>query len=397
MKRITAILLILSLFMLCGCDINIGNKENQGSSSNTNINGNLMGGTLIQISKYTASKQEIFNHDGVSVTVIEGEYSALPSFQVKNTTEQDIVLVLDAVVYNDVFQASSSGAGKVYKIPAGTDEMLDKCTLLHGSTMVSISGNLSTSVNGTTGSFVQIGTANTVQKREVRFAVYRSLGDSDKDELPKEENLLYRSDLVLLKTSDYDGKEVTKNLPTSECLYDQDGIRIWWQNTTYTASINGTSGTTSGTITGSYKDTFTATDGTISSDGSFSTSIGSATFEGTVTYYTYSSLGNGFCVDNTTGKDIRVEFTATYLEKTSEKEDGDKQETETTKELFSFVPAGKASSRLEYVNELGTPSMNATKVNIRIYDAATGELMAEQSNLEIKTNKLVVEEIKKEG
>ena len=203
MKRIMAIFLALSLLMLCGCDINIGGGENK---QNETIGNQLqVGGNLFEVQKYTAQQQEIFSKDGVSVSVIAGEYASVPQFQVKNTSKQDVAVVLDAVVYNDVFQAAAmTGAGNVYRVSAGTDEMLSKCPLLHGTNVSTMGAGQMTIVGGNiaSGSAIQYGTAGQVQKREVRFAVYKLGGNVDEKALPKEENLLYRSDLVLLKTSD---------------------------------------------------------------------------------------------------------------------------------------------------------------------------------------------------
>jgi len=383
MKRIVAALTVLCL-LLCGCELNFGGGKKENQTTNNSGNGV---GNLTEIMKYTAQEQDIFSNSGVSVTVVAGEYTGIPQFRVKNSGSETVLVALDAVVYNDVFQPGNTGAGNVYEVPAGTDEVLSKCSLLQGT--ASTSGSIHITIGGSISSGdnnMQFGTTKVGQKREVRFAVYKPNGDMDRKEYPKEENLLYRSELVQLKTSDYDGKPVTKSLPGSQCLYEKDGIRIWWQSTMYTASYEGTvSG--SGSIVGSFESIGGSVSGAASGD-SITATIGSIT--GTVkpgstdSVFAFSSLGGGICVDNGTGKDIRVEFTATSSVKDSKDEKDDKNEIPAVQELYISVPAGKASKQLRYMDGRMANAVGAKTVDVRIYDAASGELIAEAKGLEVK-------------
>ena len=365
MKKIFSLILVLLLLLsLCACG------KDDGNTNNT-------------ITTYSVEDQEMFNFDGIRVSVVPGKYTGEPEFHVTNTSGQDRWVVLDAVAYDNVLQPNAmSNVGTVYKVLAGADQKLSECekygSLVFQYVTVAPDGFISNgtatdSTSGTgpvynfsvnTGININFVTNQTVIKREYRFAVYSidpdSLPETGKNFVPNEDDLLHRTDLILLQSSIYDESKVSKPLPTDDPLFASNGITIWRNSTSYTAS--GSEGMT-------------------------------------IQLQTSPS----FLIDNASDADIRVEITLTPDPnqpikdanegkdegKDNDKDDGKKEDGEkepipdpTSYFLFSEIPAGLASRNINSSGNAKIPSWLTSGgliMNVRIYDLATGDLILEDT------------------
>ena len=348
MKQIVAILLVLVVLLsLCACG-----KDSSGNSNSV-------------ISNYSVEAQEMFRFEGLCVSVIPGTYSADPEFHVTNTSDRDLWLVLDAVVYDDVIQNESlCNAGMVYKVLAGADQKLSACEsfgsvvyqyvvvipdgfVASGSVTDATSGtgmNMSFSTN--LGNMLAL---QTVNKREYRFAVYsidpNVQPETGKSFVPDAKDLLYRSDLILLQSSGYDASKVSKQLPTNDPLYASNGITIWRNSVSYTASDS---------------------DGTAMQ----------------------LQVSPSFVIDNASNADVRVEILLTpdpsQPSKDAGKDDGDKETGPDPASYFLSceIPAGKASRNVNSPGNSKIPSWlssGSVIAEIRVYDLTTGELILEST------------------
>ena len=343
MKQILAILLAMFLLLgLCACELDLGSEKEDDYS-------------------YTVDDQQMFQFDGLTVSAVAGKYKDDPQFYVANTSDQDYWLVLEAVAYDDVLLSRSSlGIGSVYKVPAGTTQNMADCesygvTEFYFVTVAPEGFVTSTTTGEFTGSFQTtiVATTQNEIKREYRFAVYSinpdHMPDKNSSFVPKENDLLYRSDLILLQSSDYDESKVTKQLPEGDALFTFNSIKIWKSYGEYSFSSSGNA---------------------------------TVSLQSSASYF----------IDNPSNNDIRVELTLTPDPsrpgkddaKDDGKDDGKKDETPdpTSYMITCEIPAGKASRNMNTSQNIKTPSWlksGGLIMDIRIYDLATGALMIEAS------------------
>ena len=366
MKKFICLLLVcIAMLNLCACDLNFGSSNNSKNDFS-----------------YTVEDQKMFSYEGLTVSVIPGKYNDNPEFHVKNESDKDFYVVLDTVAYDDVILANSlSGTGTVYKVTAGMDQALSDCeryntgehyfVTINPGDFVIDGANMSQSSSST---IIYASTQMEV-KREYRFAVYSvdpdNMPEKGSNFTPDEADLLYRSELVLLQSSDYDQSKVDKQLPEDDPIYTYDSIKVWKNTGSFSAMG---SLTTSGSITSS--------NSTISGD--------SFTFNGSASVLV-SSLS--FFIDNGSNMDIRVEMTFTPDPNWKDKEEDKKEEGEKEGEkesipqptsyfVTSQIPAGKASRNMDTSSNAMTPSWlrsSGVTMEIRIYNQATGELLVEDS------------------
>lgn len=354
-KKFVLLILVLCITSLCACGLD--------STDNTTPN-----------ASYTVADQEMFRFEGICVSVVPGQYTDDPEFHVTNTSEQNYWVALDTVAYDNILlPTSTSNAGTVYKVLAGADQKLSECERYNTTTFQYITvapdgfvangtGTDSTastgiSFNTGTGNLIFQATTQTEIKREYRFAVYSidpdHLPETGKGFVPQEDDLLYRSDLILLQSSDYDESKVSKQLPSEAPLLSSDGITIWRNSASY--NISGSSGS-----------------------------------------MLQLKVSPSFVIDNNTDADIRVELTLTQdpnrpnEEDKSEKEDPDKKDKDDKEDipdptsyiLQGEIPAGHASRNINNSGNSKAPSWltsGSLIVEIRIYDLATGNLILEQT------------------
>ena len=366
-KFICLLLACAAMLSLCACDLNFGSSSNSKNDFS-----------------YTVEDQKMFSYEGLTVSVIPGKYNDDPQFHVTNESDKDFYVVLDAVAYDDVILANSlNSVGTVYKVTAGMDQPLSDCesyssgeyyfVTMNPNNIVIDGANMSGSVSST---IIYASTQMEV-KREYRFAVYNVDPDNMPEKgskfVPDEADLVYRSELVLLQSSDYDQSKVDKQLPEEDPIYTYNNIKVWKNTSSFSAM-------------GSFTSDGSVTSNSISTDGSFSFSSNTNILVTSSSYF----------IDNGSDMDIRVEMTFTpdpnwvdkkEEDKKDEKDEGkdDKKEEVTQPTSYfmtSEVPAGKASRKMDTSSNSMTPSWlksSGVTMEIRIYDQATGDLLAEDS------------------
>ena len=373
-KFICLLLACAAMLSLCACDLNFGSSSNSKNDFS-----------------YTVEDQKMFSYEGLTVSVIPGKYNDDPQFHVTNESDKDFYVVLDAVAYDDVILANSlNSVGTVYKVTAGMDQPLSDCesyssgeyyfVTMNPNNIVIDGANMSGSVSST---IIYASTQMEV-KREYRFAVYSVDPDNIPEKgskfVPDEADLVYRSELVLLQSSDYDQSKVDKQLPTETPLYTYDSIKVWKNTSSFSAMG---SLTTEGSITSGNADVATKPNDSIISGDSFTFNSATSLVVSTLSFF----------IDNGSNMDIRVEMTFTPDPNWKDKEEDKKEEGEKEDEkesipqptsyfMTSEIPAGKASRNMDTSSNTMTPSWlrsSGVTMEIRIYNQATGELLAEDS------------------
>lgn len=440
-RKISALLLSLLLLLpsLCSCDMMMGSGGDQPDP-------------------YTVEEQEMFSAEGVTVRVIPGEYTSDPEFHVVNTSENDYYVAIDAVVYDD-FCCLLSTLGRIYAVPAGTDCPLSECKIEtsfthaddhsdvgNGSLLITVKGDGTTStvvggsssnISSSLGDISSSGLNNifsislsskstTAEKREFRFSLYRmDSSDTSDSKTPSltEENRIYRSDLILLKSSNYDETKDYKNLPTQEVLFEKDGLRIWGVlGTSTSSSVNVTiSGSLSNGGSGGEADKNSSFD----KDGEAKQNVASDKagvsdqrdaevnkFDNTKTDENGSGILSGFetgkiemtpiysqtssarpnisfIVDNATGKNLRIEFSVEPGEK-EKSEDGatgsESEESPAPASAGIIVLAGKAvtSSSMPWFD-----GYVSAVLKICVYEEDSETLLFEQTGISFAQSDLI--------